>query len=425
MKQKEQQVEMVQAPELRLCDVVQAYAPQSGGVKRYLHDKMRFYAQFKNIQHLLIVPGAKDEEQALFKSRVVSVASPRIPFSKGYRLPVRMDKIRDIIWEYGPDVVEVDSPLLHAWAAADAADEQGVASVAFYHSDFPRALGSKLDGMSKLERLRPFDRVLSPLFQAYLRSLFGKMHAVITATNDFRELLQSFGVKNVVESPLGTDTQVFRPINGAREQVFQELGLAEDTMLLLYVGRFAGMKNLPQLLEMMELVQHETRKLHLLCIGEGELAELVDEAAGARGDVTRKGYVAEKSALARYYSAADLFVHAGTLETFGLVAVEAQACGTRVLGVQGGGMDLTLQGEDPLIMAASEEPEDLAEALRAIMELNEGEDAAKARRERMRSRFSQETSLCRLLALYDHLRKGNPAAQFSGRDVCANLLQDA
>ncbi|MDQ6621883.1 MAG: glycosyltransferase, partial [Verrucomicrobiota bacterium] len=43
--------------------------------------------------------------------------------------------------------------------------------------------------------------------------------------------------------------------------------------------------------------------------------------------------------LAQYYRAADLFVHPGVEETFGLVALESQACGTPVVGIRGSWMD--------------------------------------------------------------------------------------
>jgi alpha-1,6-mannosyltransferase len=43
--------------------------------------------------------------------------------------------------------------------------------------------------------------------------------------------------------------------------------------------------------------------------------------------------------LARYYRAADLFVHPSVQETFGLVALESQACGTPVVGIRGSYMD--------------------------------------------------------------------------------------
>ncbi len=50
-------------------------------------------------------------------------------------------------------------------------------------------------------------------------------------------------------------------------------------------------------------------------------------------------YCACPADLARYYRAADLFVHPSVQETFGLVALESQACGTPVVGIRGSYMD--------------------------------------------------------------------------------------
>src|SRR5207237_10338323 len=50
-------------------------------------------------------------------------------------------------------------------------------------------------------------------------------------------------------------------------------------------------------------------------------------------------YCNDSAELARYYCAADLFVHPGVQETFGLVTLESQACGTPVVGILGSSMD--------------------------------------------------------------------------------------
>jgi alpha-1,6-mannosyltransferase len=57
------------------------------------------------------------------------------------------------------------------------------------------------------------------------------------------------------------------------------------------------------------------------------------------GAVSWIRYCADSTDLARYYRAADLFVHPGVQETFGLVALESQACGTPVVGIRGSYMD--------------------------------------------------------------------------------------
>ena len=81
-----------------------------------------------------------------------------------------------------------------------------------------------------------------------------------------------------------------------------------------------------------QLPAHE---FHLIVIGDGQEASRLKKR---RWNVPgcRRVRAAE---LARYYRAADLFVHPGVEETFGLVALESQACGTPVVGIRGSYMD--------------------------------------------------------------------------------------
>ncbi|MFP4390274.1 MAG: glycosyltransferase, partial [Desulfococcaceae bacterium] len=197
---------------------------------------------------------------------------------------------------------------------------------------------------------------------------------------------------------------VFRPRPG-RERIRRAFGVREDSFLLLFTGRLAGMKNLDGLIGMMAELSETADDCHLVIAGDGEERETVLRAAAEREDVTWAAYVADRDRLAELYSAADLFVHAGTMETFGLVSLEAQACGTRVIAVRGGGMEETLHGEDPIILAESPDPAELARAVRSARELGEDQEDRERRRRRILTEFSWETTFRRLLDLYDRLRR--------------------
>jgi alpha-1,6-mannosyltransferase len=78
--------------------------------------------------------------------------------------------------------------------------------------------------------------------------------------------------------------------------------------------------------------------------------------------VKRIQYCTDPLELARYYRGADLFVHPGTQETFGLVALETQACGTPVVGIRGSRLDgIILHDQDA--WAAENDPVALAAAI--------------------------------------------------------------
>jgi alpha-1,6-mannosyltransferase len=83
------------------------------------------------------------------------------------------------------------------------------------------------------------------------------------------------------------------------------------------------------------------------------------------GEINWLQYCDESSDLARYYRAADLLVHPSTQETFGLVALEAQACGSPVVGIRGSRMDAVIL-HDQDSWATENTPEALAEAIEAM-----------------------------------------------------------
>ncbi len=163
------------------------------------------------------------------------------------------------------------------------------------------------------------------------------------------------------------------------------------------------MKNIPNLVAMMEKLAETHAGIHLIIMGDGEKKARIKKASETRKDVTLLPFCQNPDRLADYYSAADLFVNPGTWETFGLVSVEAQACGTRVLAVKDGGMDETVEGETPLIMASNEDPAHLTQAVLEIIGLKEGPDARKRRHQRMVDRFSIEKNMDDLFGLYGRL----------------------
>jgi alpha-1,6-mannosyltransferase len=80
------------------------------------------------------------------------------------------------------------------------------------------------------------------------------------------------------------------------------------------------------------------------------------------GNLSWISYCADSIDLARYYRAADLFVHPGVQETFGLVALESQACGTPVVGIRGSYMDQIIC-HDQKSWARENSPEALTDAI--------------------------------------------------------------
>ncbi len=134
-----------------------------------------------------------------------------------------------------------------------------------------------------------------------------------------------------------------------------KLGLPDNTRLLAYAGRFSGEKNLNVLL-------HAFARLgapyHLLLIGG-------DKNAQPTPNVTMLQYRRDSHELAQWLASADALVHAGTKETFGLVILEAMACGRPVVAARAGAVPEVVD-ESVGMLAKPLDGESMAETIASL-----------------------------------------------------------
>jgi D-inositol-3-phosphate glycosyltransferase len=148
--------------------------------------------------------------------------------------------------------------------------------------------------------------------------------------------------------PCGVDTELFMP--GDAPQARAALGFA-DGPLILYVGRLAPIKGLETLLDAVALLDRRGRRVRLAIVG-GE----ADEARGgheadlhgriaALGIADLVGFVGpqRQERLRTHYVAADVTVLPSHYESFGMVALEAMACGSPVVASRVGGLTTTVR----------------------------------------------------------------------------------
>jgi D-inositol-3-phosphate glycosyltransferase len=151
----------------------------------------------------------------------------------------------------------------------------------------------------------------------------------------------------VVTVPPGVDLDLFRP--GPRASARARLDLPPDAKVLLFVGRIQPLKAPDVLLRAVSRLLQEQPSLRgrlvVAVVGglsgtglarPGSLQGLAHELG--LGDVVRFTAAVPQAALADWYRAADLTVVPSYSESFGLVAIESQACGTPVVAAAVGGL---------------------------------------------------------------------------------------
>lgn len=362
---------------MKVVDLTQFYSPVSGGVKRYLHEKIDYIEkQRPRDQHVLIVPGPKTKVDVRGRSRTYTIRSPLVSRSGRYRALVNLRAVGEILRREHPDIIESGDPYQLGWRAVRAGRALSVPVVGFYHSHFPEAY---LRASAKLLGKRAAGGVMK-LSRGYVRRLYNRFAATLVASDRLARVLREWGVHNVHVVKLGVNIDIFHPNDSDRAPIRRSLGAEDDQKLLLYVGRLANEKNTIKLFKAFSILnQRRPGAFHLLVIGEGPQRKQLEKLQAQQPNISSIRYCAEPRELASYYRAADLFVHPGVQETFGLVALESQACGTPVVGIRGTAMD-DLIFHDQRDWAAENTAESLADAIERMSKTDLrklGSDAAR------------------------------------------------
>jgi len=356
---------------VHIADITMFYAPASGGVRTYLDAKHRRLALKPGIRHSLLIPGAHLSEQ----DGVYKVPAPALPFGKGYRFPLRLAPWRNVLHDLQPDLIEVGDPYLTAWAALDARRSLDVPVIGFYHSDLPLLVSN---------RMGPW---FTPNVEAYVSKLYGNFDRVLAPSQVMADKLTGLGVKNVFVQPLGVDLHTFNP--DARDPGLRaELGIDQDTRLLIFAGRGSKEKNLPVLLKCMKRLGE---RYHLLLVGSGMPANVPDNVTVVDG-------FQPAAQVARLMASADALLHGGDQETFGLVILEAMACAIPVVTVAAGAFTEIVH-EQCGQLCTPNDPRAMAEAVRTLFDRDPVRLGAQARRH-VEQHYAWDTVVDSLLGHY-------------------------
>lgn len=172
---------------------------------------------------------------------------------------------------------------------------------------------------------------------------------VVPATRERGNLIQLYeaDARKIAVIPCGVNLDLFKPLD--RMSCRRRLGIHPHGSIALYVGRFAPLKGIDALLGAVADLKNAKRSIHLVVAGgDGPDApgtrELVQQVKmlGIEDRVTFAGRIEQKR-LPLYYSACDLLVVPSHYESFGLVVLEALACGRPVVATPVGAVETFIQ----------------------------------------------------------------------------------
>ena len=269
---------------MRILIATDAWAPQVNGVVTTITNTVRELEKRGHVVQLVTNDGFRTMS-------LPSYPEIRLAIAPGTRAARMVD-------EFEPDAVHIATEAPLGLAVRRHCIAANLPFTTAFHTQFPEYVHARC-------------RLPVGVTYRWLRWFHGPSNAVMVATSEIHRRLKGRGFNNLAFWSRGVDTDLFSP--GPR------LHLSSRRPIFLYVGRVAVEKNIEAFLQ---LDLPGTKWV----VGDGPARAMLE----ARFPKVVFHGVKHGRELAHYYQQADVFVFPSRTDTFGLVLIEAMACGTPV-----------------------------------------------------------------------------------------------
>ena len=324
--------------------------PRSGGLRTAMRHLAEGYAEAGH-EVVQIVPARSDGTERTPWGRVLYVRAPVLPGS-GYRVIAQPGRVIHLLEQLRPDRLEVHDRFtlrgLGHWAWGE-----GVPSLVISHERLDRLAGRWLPSGAALRRL----------VDGSNRSLAEGFDTVVCTTDWAAEEFRRLQAGNLVQVPLGVDLLGFHPSH--YDEDLRSRLTPRGEALLVSAVRLSPEKAPMRVVDTVRELLRRGRRVRAVVAGDGPLRPKLERAAAGL-PITFVGFLTDRAELARLLATADVVVAPGPIETFGLAALEALACGTPVVVDSGSALPevIGLAG-----FAVPGSPESFAGAVEALLEV--------------------------------------------------------
>jgi alpha-1,6-mannosyltransferase len=314
---------------LRIVRLANYVGPRSGGMRTALRELGAGYLAAGH-EPVLIVPGRRPGDEQTPQGRVITRFGPIVPFTGGYRALLGRRRLATLLTELRPDRLEVSDRTTLRWTGRWAR-EHAVPAVMVSHESLTGlfSLPADVSGMSRWR-----SHLLSDLATRFADELNRRSardyQRIVCTTRWAAAEFERIGAPNLSRIPLGVDLELFSPERYS--DTVRDCHATPTQTLLVHCGRLSIEKKPHRSIVALAGLREAGVDAVLVVAGDGPLRRPLERAA-RRGSlpVTFVGFVNDPKNLATLLASADVVIAPGPVETFGLAALEALACGTPVV----------------------------------------------------------------------------------------------
>ena len=332
---------------VRLAVFSDTFPPQMNGVSRTLERLVNVARERGATVRVFTTtdpePHTPDADVVRWNS-VPFWAYPQVRLSAPKFLAARAD-----LAAWKPSIVHVATEFGVGLAGRSAATALGVPLVTSYHTSF--------SAYAEFYKLG----ALAAVGWRYFRWFHSAAACTFTPTDAIRAEVEAHGFRNVGVWGRGVDGERFDPSFRSVEWR-RALGIADDAMVVLYVGRIAKEKGLEHALSAMQQLASTSPEIRFVFVGDGPYEAELRAAAPPTAIFTGR---LSGVPLSTAYASSDVFLFPSVTDTFGNVLLEAMASGLVVVSADAGNTR-ELVGSDRGVIVHAEQPGVIAAALQSL-----------------------------------------------------------
>lgn len=349
---------------MKVALFTETFLPQINGVVRTL-EKIIKHLEDNGHEVLLITIGDDHGEEFYSKTRVLRIKGIKFALYKELYLVEPEDKwlrkllvmdlmhtpfsllqtlipskhsiVKKELADFKPDLVHLATPATLGAIGMYYVDEMKLPCLATFHTD--------LAAYAPMYQLPYVEEIIN----AITKLIYSRTDRILCPSPSTQKQLEEIGLKNIGVFGRGVDHSLYRP-EKCKKQVWMNYGLDPEKRTILYVGRLAEEKSIPELIDAFLEIKREIQDIQLVLIGDGPAREQLEIRLNEyTNDFVFTG-IKKGDELAELYASADLFAFPSRTETFGQVVLEAMASGLPVIGYDSPGVrDLILDQESGIL----------------------------------------------------------------------------
>lgn len=323
---------------LRIAIFTETFLPKIDGIVRVLEVCLR---GLEELGHEVILFGPPGSDPMVHSARIFHLGGPPLPGYPELRINIPRPFIKKELDAFKPDIIHAAHPTFVGPPGIRYARRNDIPLLCSYHTEVPAYM-----------RFYGYPWMVRPMW-AFTRWLHNKADYNLGPSTYVRDELTAQGIHTSNWWIRGIDTEFFTPGPVNPDLRNRMTDGNPDAFLIGYVGRLAPEKGLFNIRDNLFPMDNA----RLVFVGDGpsnkKLRKYYDGTP-----TTFTGYLTGQDLIDAYRSL-DLFLFPSTTETFGLVPLEALACGIPVVAARAGGVTDTIRHEENGLFFEPDRPQDM------------------------------------------------------------------